>query len=581
METFRFVLPFARTYRNYYLSGLLLVPVSVAATLGIPWLTGECVRRFRDAGSTTDGLTPLILGLLALASVGGLSLFAVRWLIISASRRVEYDLRNHLFSHLQTLDQTYYTEARTGDIMSRVTSDVERVRLLVGPIILYTSRTMLMLAAGLPLMISVSLKLTLMIMIPLSLMTVAVRIIGPKVHRAVFKAQEILSDLSSQGQEAFSGIRVIKTFVQEEAESRRFADVAQRYLLQNLRAARLSAWIHPIIGLVGDLAFISLLLVGGFLILEGPLEYSDFIKFAGYQVALIWPMLSIGWVVNQYHRARASVDRLRSLLDVEPRVRGPVQPRQPATGRIEGHLVVRGLNYSYGDGNVLQDISLEAPRGSTIAIMGRIGSGKSTLVHLIPRILPPPDGMIFIDGVDINQLPLEMLRGAIGLVPQESFLFSRSVRDNIAFGVGDADPQSIYAVARTARFDKDIDQFPHGYDELVGERGVTLSGGQKQRAALARALLIRPKILILDDAFSAVDTHTEEEILHQLQQATENLTTILVSHRVSSIAHADCIYVLDEGRVVEKGTHEELLGHGGIYADIHRIQQISDELEGL
>ena len=581
MHPLRFILPFARRYRGRYVLGLALVPVSVASSLGIPWLTGECVGAFQEMTTGGGEIRPLLLALLGLAVAGGLALFAVRWLIISASRRVEFDLRHHLFSHLQSLDQLYYTEARTGDIMNRVTSDVERVRLLVGPIVLYMSRTATMLAAGLPLMIAVSWQLTLLVMLPLSLMTIAVRIIGPRVHRAVFQAQETLSELSSLAQEDFSGVRVVKSFVKEEAEKARFADVAERYFGENLRAARIAAWMQPLIGGVGDLALIVLLLVGGYLILAKQLVFADFVKFAGYQVALIWPMLSIGWVVNQYYRAKASVERLEQILAVRSRVEPPPRPVSPPGGAVKGHVSIRGLTFRYASETVLDDVHLEVPAGQTIAITGRTGSGKSTLVHMIPRILPPPDGTVFVDGVDVNQLPLDGLRGAVGFVPQESFLFSRSIRENIAFGVGDVEPKTVFSAAETARLDKDVDQFPRGYEEMVGERGVTLSGGQKQRVALARALLIGPRILVLDDAFSAVDTHTEEEIVRNLDRATSGLTTILVSHRVSSIAHADRIYVLDEGRIAEEGRHEELIERGGLYAEIYRLQQLTDELDSL
>ncbi len=581
VETFRFVFPYAKVYWRRYVLGLCIVPLSVAATLAIPRLTRECVRQLQTVSVSMDALFPILWALLGVGVVGGLTMFAVRWLIISGSRYVEYDLRNHLFSHLECLDQTYYNQARTGDLMSRMTSDVERVRLLAGPIIMYTSRTGLMLAGGLPLMLSISVTLTLIVMVPLSMVTITVRLLGPRVYREVFKSQETLAELSSLGQEDFSGIRVVKSFTREDEEKRRFEAVSQRYLEQSLRAARVSAWMAPIVAAVGDLALISLLVIGGGLILTGDLEFDQFVEFSAYQILLLWPMLSIGWVVNQYYRARASVDRLREVLRAEPQVREPEVPVSPPTGHVDGNLSIRGLNFYYGDHQALKDINLEAPRGSTVAIIGRTGCGKSTLVHLIPRILPVPEGTVFIDGVDVNHLPLETLRRSIGFVPQESFLFSRTVAQNIAFGSIDADEETIHVAARMARFDKDIDQFPRGYSEMVGERGVTLSGGQKQRAALARALLVQPRILILDDAFSSVDSETEQEILENLDAGTEGLTTVVIAHRVSSVSHADCIYVIDEGRLAEKGTHAELLRRGGLYAEIHHLQQISDEIDSM
>jgi ATP-binding cassette subfamily B protein len=430
-------------------------------------------------------------------------------------------------------------------------------------------------------MVAVSPILTACIMLPLSLLTLAVRKIGPRVHAAVFKTQETLSELSSVGQENFAGARVNKSFAQEENEVHRFREVARRYVDRNLEVSRIAAWMHPVIGGVTDLSLISLLVIGGTLILLDRLSLSDVIKFSGYQAQLLWPMIAIGWVINQFNRGKTSVQRLREILAAEPRVQEPAEPAVPHGGHLGGQVSIRNLTFAYGGQPALTDVSLEAPAGKTIAIVGRTGAGKSTLVSLIPRILPPPDGTVFVDGIDVNRLPLGLLRQSIGFVPQESFLFSRSVSENIAFGVEDSEPEEVFSVARVSRFDKDIDQLPRGYDELVGERGVTLSGGQKSRAAIARALLIKPRILILDDALSAVDTQTEEEILQNLKRATEGLTTIIVAHRLSSLRHAHRIYVLDEGRVVEEGSHEELLRRGGAYAEIHRLQLISEELERL
>ncbi len=599
METFRFLYPYLRPHWRGYLLGLLLVPFSVAAGLSTPYLTGEAIRVLQSANRQPGELERILGWILALSVAGGVGLFAVRFWIIGASRKMELDLRNSLFRHLQTLDQIYFKGARTGDLMARATSDVESVRTVAGPVILYTSRTILLLAAAIPLMASVSWKLTVCIMIPLSLLTLAVRRIGPRVHEAVLKSQETLSELSSGGQENFAGVRVVKSYALEEDEIRSFTGIAKRYLERNLVVAMTAAWMGPIIGGVADFSLVSLLLVGGLLMISGQLDLSDVIKFAGYQSSLLWPMISIGWVVNQYNRASVSVERLKAVLAVKPLVSDPLEPILPSGGSIEGHVSIRNLTFSFaaaaacrsgaststealvGDSAALSNVSIEVPVGKTVAIVGRVGSGKSTLVQLIPRIYPPPDGTIFVDGIDVNRLPLSTLRRAIGFVPQESFLFSRTVTENIAFGSEDSEPEDVYAVAEVTRFSKDIDQLPRGYDELVGERGVTLSGGQKQRAAISRALLVRPKILILDDALSAVDTQTEEEILGNLKRVTRDLTTIIVSHRISSIRHADRIYVLDAGKVAEEGSHDELLSRRGLYAEIHRLQQLSDELAGM
>ena len=591
MNSIRFILPFAKPYGRRYLAGLLMVPLSIGSLLAIPWLTGECVDILRasmgpQAPATippTKQLTLLLAAIVIFAFTRGLSLFAIRWFIISASRKVEFALRDKLFAHLQHLDQGFYNRWKTGDILARCSQDVERVRVLAGPIIMYSANTVCMLLIAIPLMISVSGWLTLLLMVPLSLLTLSVRKIGPRVHAAVSKAQETLSDLSSLSQEDFAGIRVVKSFAQEKAEGERFRKLSSEYLDDNMTTARIQAWMHPLVAGVNELSLMLLLLLGGYYLLggEGALSLGEFIKFAGYQFQLIWPMISIGWVVNQFHRASASVVRLEAILKSESSITLPAEPISPATGRIEGTISIRGLDFAYNGKNILEDISIEVPAGHTVAITGRTGSGKSTLLKTLPRIVAVGDGRIFIDGTDINLLPIDLLRRSIGYVPQESFLFSRSISGNIGFGLDEPDEGAVLSAARISRLEKDIDQFPRGWDEQVGERGVTLSGGQKQRTALARALLIQPSILLLDDSLSAVDTQTEKEILAELRTATGNTTTLVSAQRISSILHADRIYVLDQGRVAEEGTHDELLKMNGLYAETYRLQLLSDELEGM
>ena len=592
MNSIRFILPFARRYGRRYLAGLLIVPLSIGSLLAIPWLTGECVDILRESmgpQETINSLPPtsqvaiLLAAIVFFAFTRGLSLFAIRWFIISASRKVEFDLRDRLFSHLQSLDQGFYNNWKTGDLLARCTQDVERVRVLAGPIIMYSANTACMLLIALPLMISVSGWLTLLLMVPLSLLTLSVRKIGPRVHDAVFKAQETLSDLSSLSQEDFAGIRVVKSFAQEEAESERFRKLSGDYVKDNLVAARIQAWMHPLVAGVNELSVMLLLVLGGYYLLEGngALTLGEFIKFAGYQFQLIWPMISIGWVVNQFHRASASVRRLEAIFESKSNIVLPAEPVTPPAGKITGTISIRNLDFAYNGKKVLEDVSIEAPVGHTIAITGRTGSGKSTLIKTLPRILPVDDGRIFIDGIDINRLPAGLLRRAIGYVPQESFLFSRSISGNIGFGIDAPKEEAVLSAARVSRLDKDIDQFPRGWEEQVGERGVTLSGGQKQRAALARALLVQPAILLLDDSLSSVDTQTEKEILTELGVATGSITTLVVAQRISSILHADRIYVLEDGRVAEEGSHAELIETNGLYAETYRLQLLSDELEGM
>tara|TARA_B100000809_G_scaffold95064_1_gene93747 strand:- start:1242 stop:3020 length:1779 start_codon:yes stop_codon:yes gene_type:complete len=592
LNSIRFILPFAKRYGRRYLAGLLMVPLSIGSLLAIPWLTGECVdilHKSMGPQEISHSLPPgskvalLLAAIVIFAFTRGLSLFAIRWFIISASRKVEFDLRDRLFSHLQSLDQGFYNNWKTGDLLARCTQDVERVRVLAGPIIMYSANTACMLLIALPLMISVSGWLTLLLMVPLSLLTLSVRKIGPRVHDAVFKAQETLSNLSSLSQEDFAGIRVVKSFAQEEAESERFRKLSDEYVNDNLVAARIQAWMHPLVAGVNELSVMLLLVLGGYYLLEGngALTLGEFIKFAGYQFQLIWPMISIGWVVNQFHRASASVRRLEAVLESKSSIILPAEPVTPPTGKITGTISIRNLDFSYNGKKILEDISIEAQAGHTIAITGRTGSGKSTLLKTLPRILPVDNGRIFIDGIDINRLPVGLLRRAIGYVPQESFLFSRTISGNIGFGIDAPREEAVLSAARVSKLEKDIDQFPRGWQEQVGERGVTLSGGQKQRAALARALLVRPTILLLDDSLSAVDTQTEKEILTELAGATDSITTLVVAQRISSILHADRIYVLDEGRVAEEGTHAELLENNGLYAETYRLQLLSDELEDM
>ena len=569
-----------------------MVPLSIGSLLAIPWLTGECVDILRESmgpQETINSLPPssqvaiLLVAIVIFAFTRGLSLFAIRWFIISASRKVEFDLRDRLFSHLQSLDQGFYDNWKTGDLLARCTQDVERVRVLAGPIIMYSANTACMLLIALPLMISVSGWLTLLLMVPLSLLTLSVRKIGPRVHDAVFKAQETLSNLSSLSQEDFAGIRVVKSFAQEEAESERFRKLSGDYVKDNLVTARIQAWMHPLVAGVNELSVMLLLVLGGYYLLEGngALTLGEFIKFAGYQFQLIWPMISIGWVVNQFHRASASVRRLEAILESKSNIVLPAEPVTPPAGKITGTISIRNLDFAYNGKKILEDISIEAPAGHTIAITGRTGSGKSTLVKTLPRILPVDDGRIFIDGIDINRLPTGLLRRAIGYVPQESFLFSRSISGNIGFGIDAPKEETVLSAARVSRLEKDIDQFPRGWEEQVGERGVTLSGGQKQRAALARALLVQPAILLLDDSLSSVDTQTEKEILTELRIATNSITTLVVAQRISSILHADRIYVLEAGRIAEEGSHAELIETNGLYAETYRLQLLSDELEGM
>jgi ATP-binding cassette subfamily B protein len=604
VEKIRYLLPLARPYRRRYLLGVLLAPLSTALALALPALTGKAVNLLQGiAGRPERSLDPIlaVAGLILVCALGrGILLFAVRMLIIGASRDFEFDLRNRLFEHLLSLDARFFAGARTGDIMSRLTSDVDAVRTLFGPVVMYSANALFTLILAVPFMLFLDPLLTVLVLAPLSLLTLAVRRIGPLVHQASRRSQETFAELSSAAQENFAGVRVVKAFAREEMEIGRFREISGRYLERSMETERLSNWMGPIVGSLGEVAVILLLLAGGMMILWGRFSLGEFIEFAGYQALLIWPMISVGWVMNQVHRGTASAVRLKEILSARSEVAdrdgaateaaeasAGGRPAAPgvlgSAGALE--LEVRGLTFGYGSRQVLRGVSLIVPRGSTVAVIGRTGCGKSTLLGLIPRLWRVPEGTIFIDGRDVNSIPLAELRAAIGFVPQESFLFSRTILENVAFSADGERSVEVEDRARhfaaVARLDKDVDQFPRGYGELVGERGVTLSGGQKQRAAIARALLADPRLLILDDPLSAVDTHTEEEILANLRVASRGRTTLVASHRVSAIRDADHIYVLDEGQVVEHGTHRDLLSRDGRYAELYRRQLIADELEGL
>ncbi len=602
MNTLRFFFPLMRPYWKRYLSGILLAPLSTLFALAIPPLTGEAVNELRKiSGESAASLEPIIRlsgWILAAALVRGVLIFSVRMLIIGASRDFEFDLRNRLFAHLQSLDCRYFQRMRTGDVMSRLTSDVEAARTLAGPVVMYSVNAFFTLALALPLMAAVDPLLTLLVMVPLSLLTLAVRRIGPKVHAASRRAQEAFAAVGSFAQENFGGVRVVKSFAREDAEIASFRDLSLGLQARNLDAERLSVWMGPVVGSIGEVAVILLLLVGGWMILRGGFTLGQFVQFEGYQTLLIWPMISIGWVINQAYRGTASTQRLDEILAAkstvgdppaaaEPRSSVPEKSAEFASSSGPPSIRISSLNFGYGDRAVLSDVSLEAAPGSLVAVVGRTGSGKSTLLSLLPRLWRVPDGAISIDGVDINRIPLERLRSLIGFVPQESFLFSRTIRENLALARdGDAvAPAEVEARARRcaaiARLDKDVDQFPRGYEEIVGERGVTLSGGQKQRVAIARALLADPRILILDDPLSAVDAQTEQEILANLREAARGRTTLVATHRVGGIRLADRIYVLEEGRVVEQGTHAELLRTGRVYPALYQRQVLEDELEGM
>ncbi len=500
--------------------------------------------------------------------------------MIGASRRVEQDLRKRLFRHLESLDSGYFTEFHTGDLMSRFTSDVDAVRMAIGPGIMYSVNTVFTLGLALTVMLMVSVSLTIYSMVPLVLLTVVIRVLGPRIHQESMLAQERLADISVLAQENFSNTRVVRAFVCENSEVERMRKLSDNYFDQNMKLAKLRAFTNALLWLCADRVILLLVALGGSQLIQGQIQLGEFAAFKGCQLLLIWPMVALGWVMTIFQRGAASAQRIRDILDARPRVDD--SRAEPDTRVREGSIQFSRVHFEYIPGKpVLHDLDFRLAAGETLGVVGPTGCGKTTLLHLIPRLYPASGGEIRIDGVPLEQIPLTELRRCIGFVPQEPFLFSTTIEENIAFGIRDATPEMIREVAQVVRIHDEVMTFPHGYQERVGERGITLSGGQKQRIALARALLGRPRMVILDDVLSAVDAHTENEILSNMRQWTENLTTIIVSHRLSTVRHAQQILVLIDGTIVQRGTHEELLAQSGYYAELNRKQSLEDELEHL
>tara|TARA_B100000809_G_scaffold263889_1_gene318262 strand:+ start:337 stop:1965 length:1629 start_codon:yes stop_codon:yes gene_type:complete len=526
--------------------------------------------------------------LLGIAVTAGCFRFLSRRVIVAVSREIEYDLRNDFYAHLQRLSVSYFQSVRTGDIMSRATNDLSAVRLMVGPAIMYSASTLIVFVVAIAMMLSIDMRLTLIALIPLPLVTLSVKFFGAAIHRRFEHIQAQLSEISAVVQESLSGVRVIRAYGQERAELNRFAQANQEYLNRNRGLIILQGLFSPSLSLFLGLSALLVLWLGSRSVVLERISVGELVAFNAYLIMLSWPVIAFGWITNMLQRGMASWKRMLPILDTVPEIADTEQTTNPEqVESIQGRLEFRHLTFAYGDGDgspVLRDVSLRIDPGQTVALVGATGSGKSTLLNLIPRLYDPPPGTIFIDDVDIRELPLASLRGAIGFVPQEPFLFSDTIAENIAFGSFDKttdkafDQIAVQRMAAVANLDTDIKEFSNEYQTIVGERGITLSGGQKQRTAIARALMVDPRIIILDDALSAVDTYTEERILSQLNTELRDRTTLIVSHRISTVRQADLIVVLQNGSVVERGSHDELLAYGGVYADLHRKQLLEDEL---
>jgi ATP-binding cassette, subfamily B, multidrug efflux pump len=591
--------PYLKKYRSAYVWGIICVLI-MGVWVFFPLTIG---RAFDDLnrGLTVHKLLYWVFLLLAIAAVKAVFQFLTRWIVIGASREIEFDLRNDMFRHLEGLSYSFYQRTRTGDIMARSTNDLNAVRMLLGPGLMYPATTIVSTVGSLAFMLSISPKLTIFAFLPLPALSIIVQYFGRRIHDRFERIQAMFSEISARAQENFSGVRVIRAYAQEDAEIASFETSNREYIARSLKLVRLMGMLWPTLETMLGLAIVLVLWIGGrevingmtdvtlvstlgtrtTLHLYGSMSVGDFVAFNFYMVQLTFPVIAMGWIISIYQRGTASLIRIHQLMMEKPEIQD-APGIQPSAEEVEGEIECRNLNFSYSGvpnaATVLHDINLRIPAGSSLAIVGPTGSGKTTLVNLIPRIYDADPGTVLIDGKPLREYALADLRRNIGFVPQETFLFSDTIRENIAFGVQKASDDEVRWAAEAANIAADIEEFPEKYKTMVGERGITLSGGQKQRTAIARALIRSPRILILDDALSSVDTHTEDKILNHLREVMQGRTTIFISHRVSTVRNADRIAVLHSGRIVELGTHDELIALNGYYTDLYNKQLLEEEL---
>jgi len=568
------LIPYLQRHKNALAVGTAMVLMTNLAAVISPWILRNAIDHlFQEV--TRDILLFYATLMIGVSTVEGILRFLMRRILIGASRDIEYDLRNDLFAHLQTLSPSYYHRHPTGDIMSRATNDLNAVRMVLGPGIMYSLNTLFTAVLTIGILVTIDFRLAILTLIPLLAVSFSAKVFGKQIHKRFEKIQEQFSVLTTLAQENVSGVRVVKAYNQEDPFIERFSQANEEYVNRNLSLVKVWGIFNPLLTFLLGLSAVGLLWYGGHQVIAGSISVGDFVAFMAYLAMLTWPTIALGWVINIFERGSASMGRLNEIFQSQSEIRD--EQTQPIS-EIKGNIRIKDLTFSYNGTPVLKGINVDIRAGQTLAIVGKTGSGKSTFVDLIARLYRVPRGTVFVDDVDINDIPLETLRRSIGYVPQETFLFSETVEQNIAFGRPDVSFKSIEESSKVSNIWPDIQDFPKQFKTFVGERGITLSGGQKQRIAISRALLVDPRILILDDALSSVDTQTEERILEKLAGELTNRTVILISHRISTVKMADQILVLDQGAIVERGTHQELLEAGGSYANLHEKQLLKEEL---